>query len=340
MNNMTSLPTGEIPAIERRKFVQRVEGFPRHELDRFTVNRKQRNTEDRMHAAAFGRLAVLEAPHLEFVVAECIETGEWIIIDGHTRPPAWDSGLIAAEHVPDTVNVSFYRCLTLDDCDRLFDIYDSRQAAKDTGDVVFGMLRSLGWLPSSPMLRAPGGLDMPMRRMAAIRDGAITPRGKDVPWLHSALREFLLELQVIDALNFGGDVEVPGVTTRKGKPKVRKATPPPYGFVVAAVLAMRRDDDDAAADLLRQFRDGGGRSEGDSFDAVYGLRHWKHSSARVSATSKKLTAPERGAADIIAFLLTYEGWRADPDALLPGFAYTGLKEQREHACLFMERSLG
>lgn len=322
------VPPEILPALERRMFIRRVENVPRAEFARFAVNRLQRNTADRVHAAAFGRLATLESIHLELIVAECEEDGVLYVVDGHTRLAAWESGLIAPDQVPEVLSYRLFRCKTLADVDALFTQVDAAASVKNQSDLVYGMLRSHGWLPRSPFLQSPGKLKDPIRRVMKLSvDAELGLYPYSHLWMHNLLGGLIPDLKLIDSLDFGNPVEVDGV--------VVKPMFPPACFVAAALLAVARDGDARAVDLLRLLRDGAGKFVSGRFDVPYALRFWLKSDARGRAHARG--GAIKKTSDLCAFLTLYEMWRADPDCTMTDHPYSGTDAQQFHVRGFMKR---
>lgn len=306
-------------------------GVPVDELERFLDNPHQRYTPGRAGSASAGHLAILEAPHLEVNVAQCLEDQKEYMLDGHTRRHVWLNNLQDdPTQRPDTVNLIIWEADTLDDVVALYQMCDAREAVKTTGDEVYGSMRELHISPVSQMLISGSWLGPALRTIAELGDGRVGTRPKKGFDLMGALESFQDEILDLDSLRLGDKVEY---TSDTGEKVVLRHPRFTNAQATAALFIISRDGKDALP-FLEAVRDRRGTKYSQTMDPVYAAYEWPKSLERERMkNNRRNTAADMTIADLEVFVNAYEAWRADPQSELTSYP-TGNKTFRSTLVTF------
>lgn len=151
----------------------------------------QRNTERHANKARNKHLKNSSMTHLRVSAAK-LPNGELFKLDGHTRAYLWQDGsLIPPGH---SVEVDVYLVKNLDQVKELYKQFDSRYAAEDAIDRLFGAFRLYNFQPESALIRA-GAIT------SAI--GLCTRKTKENLNIYQTSKPFIPVLRIIDKRMFG-----------------------------------------------------------------------------------------------------------------------------------------
>ncbi len=112
---------------------------------------RQRNTESRARMALRGHLKDLAKPHC-FVDAVRFR-GQLFKLNGHTRAFLWEQKKL---NRPPSLTVNVVESKTDREFKELYDMYDSKKAAKTTKDTLYGACREIGLDLTSGLLKSHG----------------------------------------------------------------------------------------------------------------------------------------------------------------------------------------
>ena len=303
------------------------EGVSRIALDAFADNPHQRNTVARAPVAQETYLAHLEDPHLEVAVVRCLANSKDYMLNGHTRREVWNSPNTKPSQIPGKINVMWYEADTIEDVVRGYEMFDSAQAVKTTGDEVYGALRQIGYRPTSPLIVNGSWLEAQMRAANSITRGKIVPEKVDSEhkseMLLANLQDWLPEISTLDNIGFGTSVMLPEldaqlnpVVDKKGQPMMKRVTYPriaPANMLAAALVILRRDGE-VAVEFLTAIRDKKGLVQstpsGDRFDAVRMVMTWG-AYKRDEGIDLSLKNDDKRAYDYAVFFHAYNMWMQD-----------------------------